>query len=112
MDICCLASLVIMSMANGSCHDEFRHLRYFLELNGYLGVVGTGCGLVSEDEVSVDEGILEGEQLACDGVINVTLLVVGYEGLAGKGVIKVRFILTGVTVSGMVRWCGIISGND
>ena len=102
MGVCCCTSLAVTPMVDGSYHDE----------NGYLGVVGIGHGLISEDKVSVDESMVGGEQLVCDGMINATLLAMGYEGLAGKDVIKARFALTGVTMTCMVRCCGMIAGND
>ena len=89
MDVCCLASFVVKPMVDSSYHDEsvllsssklvmHRELcATFWNFNDCLGTIGTGCGLASKDEVSINEGMIGGEKLACDGVINVILLVVG-----------------------------------
>ena len=92
--------------------DTQKDLCYFLELNDGLRVVGGEDGLALEDEISADGDMIGEEQLACDGAINITLLFVGYEGFAGKDVIKTRFALTRMTMPGMIRFCGMISGND
>ena len=81
-----------------------------MKLDDGLRVVRTRGGLISEDEVSVDDIMVGGDQFLCDGVINATLLIVGYEGLAGKDVIKTRFVLTKVTVPGMISFFGRLVG--
>ena len=64
-----------------------------MELYGGLRVVVNGDDGASNNEFGIDEGMVGGKQLWCDGMVNATLLTWVQEGLSGKDIIKPRFAL-------------------